>query len=68
MLNLQRKKKGNGLITAGFLVWLVMNIRVAIGIATPLERALDGLVGIVLLFGAVFLGLNFFGMLGKNKD
>ncbi|MCL7488646.1 MAG: hypothetical protein M8357_10790 [Desulfobulbaceae bacterium] len=67
MQNLNKKKKMGGWIMAAFVVWLVMNIRVAAGIGTIFERAVDGLVGITLLVIAVFLALDFFGLTGKKR-
>lgn len=67
MQNANKKKKVGGWITVGVLVWFVMNIRVAIGIGTIFERAIDGLVGIALLVAAVFLALEFFGVLEKKQ-
>lgn len=48
------------------LLYLVINIRVEAGVATVFERAVDGLVGILVLLGAVFLALRFFGDEGKT--
>ena len=67
MQNLKKKKRMGGWITAAFLVWLVMNIRVAAGIGSTFERAVDGLVGVTLLVGAVFLTLDFFDLIGKRR-
>lgn len=44
-----------------FVIWLIINIRVAAGVATVFERALDGLVGGVVLLVSIFLALRFFG-------
>ena len=46
---------------ACFVIWLIINIRVAAGMATVFERALDGLVGGLVLLGSIFLALRFFG-------
>jgi hypothetical protein len=40
-----------------------MNFRVEAGIATPFERALDGLVGGVVLLLLLYLGARFFNIL-----
>jgi hypothetical protein len=68
MQNLQKKKKWFGWAVAAFLVWLVMNIRVAAGISSTFERAVDGLVGIMLLLAVVFLALDYFQVIGKGKE
>jgi hypothetical protein len=67
MQNLNKKKKMSGWIMAAFVIWLVMNIRVAAGIGTIFERAVDGLVGVTLLVIAVFLALDFFGLAEKKR-
>lgn len=54
------KQTHSGLFLVIFLVWLVMNIRVAAGFATTFERALDGLAGGLVLLIAVFAALRFF--------
>lgn len=43
-----------------FLVLLVINIRVAAGVGSPVERAIDGFVGGVVLLVAIFFALRFF--------
>ena len=68
MQNFNKKKKWGGLITVAFLVWLVFNIRVAAGIGSIFERAVDGMVGIALLVAVVFLVLDFFNLIGKGKE
>ena len=67
MQNLNKKKKWGGLITVAFLIWFVFNIRVAAGIGSTFERAIDGMVGIALLVGVVFLVLDFFNVIGQGK-
>lgn len=67
MQNVQKKKRRYGWYVAAFLILLVINIRVAAGIGSTFERAVDGLVGIALLIGAVFLALDFFQVLGTDK-
>ena len=68
MQNSNKKKKWGGLLTVAFLFWFVCNIRVAAGIGTTFERAIDGMVGISLLVGVVFLVLDFFNVIGKDKE
>lgn len=67
MQNTTKKNKYAGWLTAAFIVWFVMNIRVSAGIGSIFERAVDGLVGVALLLAAVFLALDFFGVIGKDK-
>ncbi len=55
--------KSTALISVALLVFFIMNFRVEAGIATVLERALDGLVGISVLLGLLYLGARFFGFL-----
>lgn len=43
------------------LLWLVINIRVEAGVAAPFEKALDGLVGGILVLLVVFGAVSFFG-------
>ena len=47
-----------------------MNFRVEAGIATPFERALDGLVGGVVLLLLLYVGARFFNFLNPadKKD
>ncbi len=52
---------------AAVFVWYVINIRVEAGIATALERTVDGLVGGVLLLVLLYYGARFFGFL-ELKD
>ena len=49
------------------LVWLIINIRVEAGVGTGVERALDGLVGGVVLLVAIYYGARFFGFLENNN-
>ena len=49
-----------------FVIWLIINIRVEAGIATVFERALDGLVGGLVLLASIFLALRFFGDQGEG--
>ncbi len=48
---------------AAVLVWYVINIRVAAGMATALERTIDGLVGGVLILVTLYYAAKFFGFL-----
>ncbi|WP_153305737.1 hypothetical protein [Desulfogranum mediterraneum] len=70
MTRLNRKKRISWLrpIVTGvlLLIWLVMNIRVEAGVASPMERALDGLAGGVLLLWAIFFGLSFFKLPNRS--
>lgn len=66
MQNLQKKRKGLGLLAAAFPVWFIMNIRVEAGIGSTFERAVDGLVGLVLLLAAVYGALEFFALKGNE--
>ncbi|MFZ5798106.1 MAG: hypothetical protein ACYCYR_03725 [Desulfobulbaceae bacterium] len=43
-----------------FVAWLIINIRVEAGVGTIFERAVDGLVGGVVLLVSIFLALRFF--------
>ncbi len=52
---------------AAVFVWYVINIRVEAGIATALERTVDGLVGGLLLLVLLYYGARFFGFL-ELKD
>jgi len=57
-----REKNRSKFIWAGvgFALWLIINIRVAAGMGTPFERAVDGLVGGAVLLIAIFLSLKYF--------
>jgi uncharacterized membrane-anchored protein len=59
---MESKKGKAGFIWAGVgvSVWLIINIRVEAGLGTTFERAVDGLVGGVVLLGAIFLAIRFF--------
>lgn len=63
-----RNNKRLGLYFAIFLVWFIMNVRVAAGIGTTFERAIDGLVGVALLLAVIFLALEFFGLIRKDEE
>ena len=67
MQNTPEKKRYGWVTTAAFVIWFIINIRVAIGVGSTFERAVDGLVGIALLFAAVFLALDFFQLIGKEE-
>ena len=51
-----------------FIVWLVINIRVSAGYASTFERALDGLVGVLVLLVAILLAVRFFGGLADRDS
>ncbi|MHB8790372.1 MAG: hypothetical protein ACYDBT_10875 [Desulfobulbaceae bacterium] len=60
MLNRKRNQSRSIWYLLCFVVWLVINIRVEAGAATVIERALDGLVGGIVLLVSIFLALRFF--------
>jgi len=66
MSNAQKSCQRCGWLSAAFLVWFIMNIRVAIGVGTTLERAVDGLVGMALLLASVYAALDFFKVIGRE--
>ncbi len=47
-------------VSVGFIIWLIINIRVEAGMGTSFERAVDGIVGGAVLLTAIFLALRFF--------
>lgn len=49
------------------LVWLIINLRVAAGVASPLERTLDGLVAGLILLIAIFWAVSFFFLPNKKN-
>ena len=49
------------------LIWLIINIRVSAGVASPLERTLDGLVAGLVLLIAVFWAVSFFFLPNKKN-
>lgn len=49
------------------LLWLIVNLRVAAGVASPLERTLDGLVGGLVLLVAIFWAISFFGLAPRKQ-
>ena len=49
------------------LVWLIINIRVSAGVASPLERTLDGLVAGLILLIAGFWAVSFFFLPNKKN-
>lgn len=51
----------------GVLVWLIINLRVSAGVASPLERTLDGLVAGGVLLIAVFWAISFFFLPHKKN-
>lgn len=60
MVNYNRKQSRSVWYLLCFVVWLVINIRVEAGIGTVFERAVDGLVGVVVLLISIVLALRFF--------
>jgi hypothetical protein len=48
------------------LIFFIINFRVEAGIATLLERILDGLIAVVLLFGLLYVGACFFGFISPT--
>lgn len=60
MLNPKRNQSRSIWYLLCFVVWLVINIRVEAGAATVIERALDGLVGGIVLLVSIFMALRFF--------
>ena len=68
MQNNPKKKISYGWVFAVFFVLLVVNIRVAAGISSIFERAVDGLVGIGILMAVVVAALDFFQVLGKRTE
>ncbi len=68
MQNIEKKKCRSGWLMLVFIVWFIMNVRVAAGISSTFERAIDGMVGIAVLLAAVFLALDFFEIIGKKRN
>ncbi len=64
----RKRRISAGWIIAVFLAWLVVNIRVAAGMATPFERALDGLVGGGVLLVSIFMAIKFFKLPDPPSD
>ena len=64
------KKQPSVWVVVVFILWLIINIRVEAGLASSLERTLDGIVGGALLLVLIFLGLSFFKSQGliSEKD
>ncbi len=63
-----KKRKWGGWIAAVLFIWFIMNVRVAAGIGSTFERAVDGLVGIGLLVAVVFLAMDFLQDTGRKKQ
>jgi hypothetical protein len=70
MLKFCNLKKGSTWCPVVILLYFVINIRVEAGIATVLERALDGLVGGVVLLVLIYISARFFKILNPadSKD
>ena len=64
----KKKCKWSCVIVVIIFVWFVMNVRVAAGIGTTFERAVDGLIGLAFLVSAVFIALDFFEVIGNGKE
>jgi len=64
---MQNKKRFSPWWLAAVFIWYVINIRVEAGMATALERAIDGLVGGVLFLVVLYYAARFFGFL-EVKD
>ncbi|HEB69914.1 MAG TPA: hypothetical protein ENI88_09895 [Desulfobulbus sp.] len=64
---MQNKKNLSPWWLVAVFVWYVINIRVEAGIATVFERAIDGLVGGVLLLVVLYYAARFFDLL-EVKD
>lgn len=67
MQNMKKKRSRLVWITCALFVLIVINIRVAAGISSTFERAIDGISGIALLMAAVYFGLDFFQLIGNDK-
>ena len=63
MTNYCGSKKCPAWLPVVILVYFIINFRVEAGIATPFERALDGLVGGVVLLVLLYIGARFFKFL-----
>ncbi len=63
-------KKCSAWLPVVILGYFIINFRVEAGIATPFERAFDGLVGGVLLLLLLYVGARFFKILNPadTKD
>ena len=46
--------------SVGFIVWLIINIRVEAGMGSAFEKAVDGMVGGAVLLIAIFMAVRFF--------
>ena len=66
MLNCRKNTSRSIWYLVGFIIWLIINIRVEAGMGSPFERALDGLVGGIVLLTSIFLALRFFRCIGEN--
>lgn len=62
-----RRQVRSLLILLGIILLLTINIRVEAGVATVLERAVDGLAGAMVLLISIYLALRFFGDQGKRE-
>lgn len=65
---MQNKKNLSPWWLVAVFVWFVMNIRVEAGIATAVERTIDGLVGGVFFLVVLYYAARFFDFLEVKND
>ena len=65
---MQNRKQLSPWWLAAAFVWYVINIRVEAGIATTMERMIDGLVGGVLFCIILYYAARFFHFLDVKDD
>ncbi|MCI5141087.1 MAG: hypothetical protein D3909_05030 [Candidatus Electrothrix sp. ATG1] len=58
-----RSKEKSSYWSLAIPVFIIINIRVEAGLATPLEQALDGLIAISVLALMIHTGLKFFNVI-----
>ena len=70
MTNCCGSKKCSVWLPLAVLVYFIINFRVEAGLATSFERALDGLVGGVVLLVLIYISARFFKILNPadSKD
>ena len=64
----KKKQPAAVLMIITFVFLLIVNIRVEAGVGSVVERALDGIVGGVVLFSIVFFALRFFKYKDRESD
>ena len=64
----KKKQPAAVLMIITFVFLLIVNIRVEAGVGSVVERALDGIVGGVVLFSTVFFALRFFKYKDRESD